>query len=505
MSPMKRRVVAVAILTLFCSRALAHDEQPKLEKDKVSLDVSVADPIMLADKKQTTFVKVGLTGFELEKAKDRAAVNIALVIDKSGSMQGQKIEKAKQAAIAAIERLRKDDIVSVVVYHDGVQVILPATKLTDKETARAAIRSIRPGGSTALFAGVSKGAAEVRKFLDANRVNRVILLSDGRANVGPDSPSALGEFGASLLKENIAVTTLGLGLDYNEDLMTKLAVQSNGNHLFIENADDLIATFNHEFNDVLSVVAQEITINVNVREGIRPKSVLGHEADIHGQQITIQLNQLYAQQERFILVEVEVPATADGATREIADVAVSYANMLTKTTDSMSAKTAVTFSNEVAECEASKNKEVSEKAVLLIANAQNRYATELRDLGKIDEAREILMNNYKFLDANALKFKSMVLEQQKFLNRIQADNLDEKNWARTRKGMLRDNAAVENQAPGYKGEGFGGGGGGYGGGYGDGSGGYGGSGGGYGGGYGGGGYGFKTLKEVDKKSSPSKK
>ena len=275
----------------------------------VELDVVMSHPVMPAHSKQTTFLKVGLHGCELPDADQRPPVNVALVIDKSGSMQGDKLSKAKEAAISALQRLRASDIVSVIVYHDGVQVILPATKLTNRETAVAAIQSIQAGGSTALFAGVSKGAAEVRKFLAANRVNRVILLSDGRANVGPNSPSELGELGLSLLREGISVTTLGLGLNYNEDLMTKLAVRSNGNHLFIERAEDLVATFHHEFNDVLSVVAQELSIAIRVAEEVRPVRVLGYEADIHGQDISIQLNQLYANQERFVLVEVEVPAT----------------------------------------------------------------------------------------------------------------------------------------------------------------------------------------------------
>ena len=190
---------------------------------QVRLEVSLDKPTMLAEKKQAAFVKVGLTGFKLDGKDQRAPVNVAIVLDKSGSMQGDKIAKAKDAAIAAIGRLGSDDIVAVVAYDSTVQVIVPATKLSDKQSVIEQIRRIEAGGSTALFAGVSKGADELRKFLDKNRVNRVILLSDGLANVGPQSPSELGALGASLMKEGISVSTMGLGLDYNEDLMTKLA------------------------------------------------------------------------------------------------------------------------------------------------------------------------------------------------------------------------------------------------------------------------------------------
>jgi Ca-activated chloride channel family protein len=422
---------------------------------QVQLEVSLADPVMLADQKQTTFLKIGLTGFELPNSEARAPINIALVIDKSGSMSGQKIAKAKEAAIAAIDRLRSDDIVSLVVYDQGVRVLLPATKLTDKSLVQQRIREITSGGSTALFAGVSKGAHEVRKFLDDNRVNRVLLLSDGKANVGPDSPSALGELGASLLKEKISVTTMGLGLDYQEDLMTQLAMKSNGNHVFIEDADALVTIFQEEFNDVLSVVAQEIAVRIKLREGIRPIRVLGNDAEIHGQDVTVMLNQLYADQEKFILLEVEVPATADGETRPIGDVSVSYANMQTKTTDQLASSVEVRFSSDSLACQQRRNKAVLEKSVLLIANGQNRLATKLRDEGRVAEAREILMTNGDFLDTNARRLNSNLLKLRSRENLDQSRFLSEKDWKKTRKLMVERQYAESVQQRGY--EGYGGG------------------------------------------------
>ena len=108
---------------------------------QVKLDVSMAQPTLLAEKKQTTFVKVGLTGFKMSSQADRTPVNVSLVLDKSGSMSGTKIAKAKEAAIWAVRRLDSKDIVSVVVYDSTVRVLVPATKLTDKD---AVCRRHRP-------------------------------------------------------------------------------------------------------------------------------------------------------------------------------------------------------------------------------------------------------------------------------------------------------------------------------------------------------------------------
>ena len=261
--------------------------------EQVTLEVSMGHPVVLAGSPQKAYLRVSLTGIELPDKSRRTPVNVAIVLDKSGSMTGEKIANARRAAIKAIGMLEPNDIVSVVTYDDTVHVLVPATKVADRDQIFAAIERIQAGGSTALFAGVSKGAAEVRKFLDKNRVNRVILLSDGLANIGPSSPGDLAELGTSLGRESISVTTIGLGLDYNEDLMTQLAQKSDGNHMFAQNAGDLEWIFAREFGDVLSVVAQDVEIVIDCERGIRPIRCIGRDADIVGQRVITSMNQLY--------------------------------------------------------------------------------------------------------------------------------------------------------------------------------------------------------------------
>jgi len=404
---------------------------------QVTLDVSVANPTLLAGQKQKTYLKVGLTGFEMSAKAGRTPVNVSLVIDKSGSMSGQKIAKAREAAKFAVRRLSPRDVVSVVAYDSTVRVLVPATRLDDKEAVCRAIDRLESGGTTALFAGVSKGAAELRKFLDRNRVNRVVLLSDGLANVGPSSPSALGELGASLIKEGISVSTMGLGTDYNEDLLAELARRSDGNHIFIERPEDLAKIFNFEFDDVLSVVAQEVAIEVTLAEGIRPIRVLNREAEINGRQVIVKLNQLYAEQEKYILVEVEVPASKAGSSREVARVEVSYANMETKTTDRLASTVRVNFDESEAAVEAKLNAKVMVECVINIANEQNKLATTLRDRGDVAEAKRVLTTNAGYLNSNYEALGDEKLKIRAVMNAGQVESLDGKDWETTRKDMRR--------------------------------------------------------------------
>ena len=396
-----------------------------LAANQVKLNVAMAKPFLEAGQKQTAFFKIGLTGFEMQKKEDRTPVNVAIVLDKSGSMSGQKIEHAKQAAIQAVDRLGSEDIVSVVAYDHTVSVLVPATKVSDRNAIKQRIRQLQSGGNTALFAGVSKGAAEIRKFLDKDRVNRVILLSDGKANSGPSSPKALGDLGASLIKEGISVTTLGLGEGYNEDLMDQLARRSDGNHTFIESPAQLAKIFNAEFGDILSVVAQEVAIDIKCAAGIRPVRILNREAEISGQRIIMHLNQLYSQQEKYLLVEVEVPATQAERTREVADVEVSYANMLTRTTDELASSLSVRFTESKELVQTNTNQKVMVSCVLQKATDANRLATNLRDQGKLAEAKQVLLSNGRYLETNAARWKSKTLGDYAREQQVDVLNIDD--------------------------------------------------------------------------------
>ncbi|MEQ9411614.1 MAG: VWA domain-containing protein [Fuerstiella sp.] len=412
----------------------------RADGQQVRLDVSPVKGLLQAGEKQNTWIRVGLKGFRLESDKKRPGVNLAIVLDKSGSMQGEKIARAREAAIDAVRLLNDDDIVSIVTYDSTVNVLVPSTKLTDRQTVIAAIKQIRAGGNTALFAGVSKGAAEVRKFLEKQRVNRVILLSDGLANVGPSSPGELGNLGKSLLKENISVSTLGLGLGYNEDLMVQLATSSGGNHLFIEDASELADIFRSEFDDVLSVVAQEVDVKITIPEGIRPVRVLGNDADINGQSVVTRLAQIYSEQDRHVVIELEVPASEDGDSLKLASVRVTYANMKTHESDRLSGAAKIRFSDDSEKVADSVRKDVLADVVALVSSEQNKLATKYLDEGNLPMCRQVLKENAEYLNVNALmcptdesRLKGLAMQNYFQLEQLKGvvSNKDEKaNYAR---------------------------------------------------------------------------
>jgi len=429
-----------AVLALVCYATATYAEQVKLE-------AALGTPVVLAGQRQTAYLRVAMTGLPMEGGVKRTPANVALVLDRSGSMQGEKIERLKEAAIMALERLNGDDIVSVVAYDTTVEVLVPATRLSDREVIYNAIQRLEAGNSTALFGGVSKGAQEVRKFLDQNRVNRIVLLSDGLANVGPSSPGALAELGTSLAREGIAVSTLGLGLDYNEDLMTALAQKSDGNFRFIENTNDLRIAFDREFGDVVSVVAQDVNLQITCADGVRPVRVIGRTADLAGQIVTTGLNQIYGQQMKYLILELELPAGWAGNELAVANVELHYANMATKAVDTLRQSVNVSFSDSPAVVESRTNAEVMASVIQQIGVERNRLAMQLRDEGKIAEGKKVLDENTDWLFDNAARYNSNELLQDAKKNGSITIYWEDKpeDWNGVRKSMKSYQHATENQ------------------------------------------------------------
>lgn len=428
---MKTRILP--LLAVLAAPALSFAKGPA----PLSLQTELSHPLLPSGEKQTSYLKVSVTGGAAPTENQRAPINVAIVLDRSSSMSGEKIVRARDAAKIAIARLQSEDTVSIISYDDVVEVLVPATKLTDKKFVYSAIDKITPRGSTALFSGVSKGAEELRKFKKEEAINRVILLSDGQANIGPQTPQELGSLGASLAKEGISVTTIGLGSGYNEDLMNKLALNSDGNHSFVESPAELAQVFNQELGGLLSVVAQNITLTVELAEGVRPVRSLGRESSIVGQTVTVSFNQLYAEQDKFLLLEVETPASKAEQDQLIADTSVSYFDLTKNEPSKASTRSVARVTNDKKLAETSENREVMISVVDFIASERSLAAIKLRDEGKIEEAKILITENRIELPIFAEKYNCQALHEEAVRNEDDFAKIDTADWGFKRKSMTQ--------------------------------------------------------------------
>jgi len=406
---MKRTVRILLLSLLLCISATSLWAKPL-----VGCDLTLDRTVLPAGQAEKTVIKVSLDVPLVPRETERPPVNLSLVLDRSGSMSGEKIEKAREAAIAALRRLGPQDIFSLVIYDHNVQTLVPPQSAANTEWIEARIRSIQPGGNTALFGAVSQGAAEVRKNLYGPYIHRVVLMSDGLANVGPSNPSDLARLGAALVKEGISVTTIGIGNDFNEDLMTQLAERSDGNHYFVESSRDLPRIFAAELGDVLSVAARRVVIEIDCPNGVTPLRILGREGQIRGNRVEIHLNQLYGGQEKYALIEVLVEPGKAGVERDLANARCSYENALSGKMEKSLSQARVRFSEHQEDVVQSANRPVVKAVVETeIATARDR-ALDLYNAGRKDEAVQELKQSSDKLQqkSSTLGFGDLAEEAQ---------------------------------------------------------------------------------------------
>ncbi|MCB1043461.1 MAG: VWA domain-containing protein [Acidobacteria bacterium] len=376
----------------------------------------------------------------------RPPVALAIALDRSGSMEGDKLQKAKEAALVAFESLAPDDLFSLVIYDDQVQTLIEAQPVRQIRKKVETVLGITAGNYTALFGGVSQAASELRKFNHLPHLKRLILLSDGLANVGPSSPEELGRLGVALAKEGITITTIGLGDDYNEDLMTRLSQSSDGNTYYVRSSDQLPQVFKAEMGDVFNVVARNVKAKIAFPEGIKPLALIGREGKIAGRLVEVDFNELCGSQEKLVLVEVEVARAVANSRLKIASAEVAYLDVQSQENLIEKPAIEVDVSEDQAVVQASSNL-VVQNNYLMNANAMAMdRAVDLADQGQVDEAVRQLKDSSQSLrqkgrENNDAELIRKATEMDALADKIQKEGMTKKS----RKTMRTDSYQTKKQ------------------------------------------------------------
>jgi Ca-activated chloride channel family protein len=368
---------------------------------------------------------------EKGKATRRLPLNIAVALDRSGSMSGAKIEKARQAACALVDQLGPEDTFSLVAYDNDVDVLIPAQHIEEKAEIKRKIERIRPGGSTALYAGVEEGAKQLKRYFDTKNINRVILLSDGLANVGPSSTADLRDLGRRLSGKGLSVSTIGLGDDYNEDLMTALAVSSDANYYYVQDVEKLQQVFQKELGELMAVTARNIRIRIVLPKGVEPIGLIGRDEKFDNDKRTgeVSFAPFYSGQQRYIFLQCRLPENETEETRDVAKVQVSYDDELNEGKRVETEQVVqVSYTKDAEEAEKSIDKPVQIARELQFNAVMKDEAVRQSDAGNYQEANKILTkqrDQVRRLAGEAKDKSSGISESQAKQLETEADNLNE--------------------------------------------------------------------------------
>lgn len=350
--------------------------------------------------KKELFVYLTLKGGKAPEKQERVPLNISLVVDRSGSMSGDKLNYVKKAVDFVIDNLKSEDTLSIVQYDDEIDVVSKSAKVTDKKALHEKVKRIKARNMTNLSGGMMEGYAQVKSTKAEGYVNRVLLLSDGLANAGITAPEQLQQIAQKKFREaGIALSTFGVGADFNEVLMTNLSEYGGANYYFIDMPDKIPQIFAQELEGLLSVVAQNTTLEVAFPQNyLKCTQVYGFPANIAADKVSVNFNDVVAEEEKAVLIKFEVTRTPDEPF--VLKANLHYDDVVDKmerVTDEIALRMEPT-TNEQAYREGI-NAKVHEQTALFTANDLFEQAIKAADGRNFDQAKQIIAQAKASLDA----------------------------------------------------------------------------------------------------------
>ena len=287
----------------------------KNDKNKLNLQILADKPVMAGDQAGQRILEIRVTAPEINTDKKRPPLNLSLVLDRSGSMQGEKIRFARQAAAHVIDLLEETDRASVVIYDDSIETLFPSMLMTPqmKQEAKARILSVHSRGSTNLGGGWLKGCEEAARGAADGSLNRTLLLTDGLANVGITSSEELSMHAAKLNRRGVSTSTFGVGLGYDEHLLEAMANSGGGNFHFLEALNGIPHVFEQEFNEIKNIALRDATVFIQLPAVIKATVSGGWNYEREGDKLKIYIGSLLSGHDQAVYITLEHDAGLAGS------------------------------------------------------------------------------------------------------------------------------------------------------------------------------------------------
>ena len=379
--------------------------------------VEIDHPVVMADKEVTVYV---LVQFRVEKLKEdpskpRPNLNLALVIDRSGSMESKgKLDYARRASHILVDSMKPSDQIAVVEYDDQITLLWPSSPVESPEIIKRLIDTLIPRGRTNLTGGMMKGVDEVLGNLDKEYLNRVLLLSDGLANEGVTDPSEIKRLVREARRRGVHISTMGLGADYDEDLMQAIAQNAGGNYYFIETPTQMSRIFQQEMSILFTTVAKEVVVRFLVGGSVKEVDVFGFAFEVSGNEVDVEQEDFYSGETRSLLLRLELEPQKEGNV-DLGEFIMTYMDAADKKRKEIRKSLTVAATTDPSEVAKEENTKVVIEATLIEADKKHEDSVHLYEEGKKLEA----MKNIENL-ANELSDKNTTLSDMQITKKIEA-------------------------------------------------------------------------------------
>lgn len=222
----------------------------------------------------------------------RTPLNLCLVIDRSGSMEGPPLEYAKQACGYVVDLLSPDDILSIVVFDESVEVLMPPQRVTNRQAVKDGIAQLTPGYTTNLYDGMQLAANQLSMHAESGRATRMVVLSDGEPTAGIKDFSSLVNHAGEIKQRGVTCTFLGFGTEYNEELLASMAKKAGGNYYYIPQPQLIPEVFRTELQKLMTVSAMHLKLAFKISRWVTLRGITGHSVPPDSHDFTIDLADL---------------------------------------------------------------------------------------------------------------------------------------------------------------------------------------------------------------------
>jgi Ca-activated chloride channel family protein len=404
---------------------------------KPTFEVITERPVYSAGKEQVTDLLVRIIPPEPDALARRPQLNLGLVMDRSGSMEGEKIVRAREAICFCLDQLLAEDRVSIVIFDDIVEVLVPSQPVENKEQIKERIQQIRARNSTALHQAWVTGGIEVSKNLTEEAINRVILVTDGLANVGQTNPGAIVSQAGELAARGVSTSTIGIGSNFNEDLLIPMAEAGRGNAWHVEQATDMARIFGSEMRGLAAQLGHTVSLGLTPADGVTVQDVLNDFAVTHTGRY--KLPNLLAGSPIEAVIRVKLPARAAGQRFKVMDMRLAWnpEGVDSSERELLNHSVSVDYTDaQEADCSPVDHR-VAKAVQMLMAARARREAVELLDRGDITAARATVTGTLQAYAAvcASMPLDASVQEDLRMLGEIEEDLANRKDVNMTRKKM----------------------------------------------------------------------
>ena len=312
-------LVAAAFLLLPAASLRADHPGEKNDGEATTLGWTFESSHSALSSRETDFyVRIRIKAAKAQ-TESRQPLTLALVFDRSGSMDSEdKIGYLRKAGHVVADNLTRNDHVALIAFNHQVQTLVPLHRVVNREYLHHRIDELHAEGYTNISGGLMDGCAEVKKRMNEAGLHHVILLTDGIANRGVWQPDALVELTKRLTSSGITVTTIGVGTEYNETLLARMAQAGGGRYVYVAKPEDIPMAFKQELGDLLAVVAQNVKLKMKLPPGLEVRQIFGWEATQKPGRFELSLGDFTSGEDRTVLVKMRFTANnAEDAGRSL--------------------------------------------------------------------------------------------------------------------------------------------------------------------------------------------